>query len=345
MIRARLTPTLLTAALGIVLEGSRGAHAADGPKLQIQLALDPCVEVDAAEVRRLLRIELAAELLLPSEPAPDTSPRAAVTCEQEQVRLQIEDPITGKSLSRRLALRAAATATRARLLALALAELLLASWAELSLDSAVPADLPSSLPSPGVRPAELSPATARMAASAQVRKHTPRVSAVHLGVQASLLSFPMEAGATLFGGELRVSGDLRYRLHWQLEMHGHYSTRTLDPGTLSAALFGGALALHYQQTIGAWHLRAGGGGRLAAAWLRGQPEEGSSVRGLNLWAPVAGPLLRCGVARRLPQSLTVEADLEVGYALAAVRGNVDGVRALALEGPWLGMMIGVNRAL
>ena len=112
----------------MILGSSHGARAAAGPALQIQLVLDPCVDVDAAEVRRLLRIELAAELLLPSEPVPDTAPRAAVTCEEAQVRLQIEDPITGKSLGRRLALRTAAAATRARLLALALAELLLASW-------------------------------------------------------------------------------------------------------------------------------------------------------------------------------------------------------------------------
>ena len=113
----------------------------------------------------------------------------------------------------------------------------------------------------------------------------------------------MEGGTTLFGGELRVAGDLRYRLHWQLEVHGHYSMRGLDAGTISAALFGGALALHYQQTIGDL---AAARGRWAVGWAApgcaASQEEGSPVRSLNFWAPVAGPLLRCGAGRRLPQS-------------------------------------------
>jgi hypothetical protein len=97
--------------------------------------------------------------------------------------------------------------------------------------------------------------------------------------------------------------------------------------------------------IGTWHLRAGGGGRIGAAWLRGQPNDGSPVLGLNLWGPFAGPMLRFGAARQLPRRLTLAADLEVGYALAAVRGNVDGIRALAIEGPWVGVSLGLNRAL
>lgn len=333
----------MLAAVGL---SSRLVCAKEKPALQVQLILHPCLEVDPTEVRRLLRVELDAELLLPSEPVPSSAPRAAVTCEERMVRIQIEDPITGKSLGRRLPLETAAVATRARLLALALAELLLASWAELAFDSAA-APLP---PAPPLAPAgglqaELTQVQARQAASEQVRRHTHRPAAVQLGLQAAVLSFPGEGGPALFGATLRVAGSLRYRLHWQLDVHGHYGPRAADAGSLSVALFGGALALHYEQPLGAWRLRAGGGGRLAAAWLRGQPSNATQVQGLSLWGPVAGPMLRFSAARTLPRSLNVELELEGGYAPIAVRGNVDGVRALAIEGPWVGIALGVNRIL
>lgn len=334
--------------LAVVLGHPQLAGAAEGRGLQIQLLLDPCAEVDPAEVRRLLRIELDAELLLPDSTAPLDSARLAVTCEAGQVLLHVDDPITGKSLGRRLALLAAAATTRARLLALALAELLLASWAELSLDSSpAPATAARAPAPPDAAPREAPAVQARLAASEQVRRHTASAgsSTAEIGLQAALLSFPSEGISALYGGALRAAGDLRYRMHWQFELCGHYGTRDAPAGRLGAALFGVALALHYQHPLGAWRLRAGGGARVGAAWLRGQPSDASQVLGLDLWGPFAGPMLRFGAARRMPRRVTLAAELELGYAPVAVRGNIDGVRSISVEGLWLGILLSADRML
>lgn len=327
------------------------------PSLQIQLQLSPCIELDEKEIRRLLRIELGAELVPQGAPTPPSTPRAHVTCEPDRLLIRIEDPITRKSLERRLALRTAAPATRARLLALALAELLLASWAELTLEQRSEPELTTALPPPSAVP-ERPPAeaqasvaapveTSRLAATELVRKHhaEPLLMPLQLGACGVFLSFPSYAATSLFGGAVRLAGDLRYRLHWQLELHGQYGSQSVAAGSLSATLFAATLALHYQHVLGAFRLRAGVGGRLGAAWLRGQPQDADSVLGMDLWGPFAGPLLRVGGARLLPRRLLLDAALEAGYAPIAVRGTVDGARALGIEGLWLGVQLGLSRSL
>lgn len=339
---------VILVALGTLLCTASPASCGGGPALQIQLTIDPCAEVDPLEVRRFLRIELDARILQSGDLVPPDAARAAVSCEEDRIRLDIDDPITGKALVRKLAQSSTATATRARLLALALAELLLASWAELSLDSPV-APLPAAAaPPPRVdRAAEVLPVQARLAASEQVRRHTQSAptSRIALGLHGVLLSFPAEGIAVLLGGALRLAGDLRPRLHWQIDLGGSYGTSRAEAGVLSAAFFGAAAALHYQHLLGSFRLRAGGGGRLGAAWLRGHPDPSRQVLGMELWGPVAGPLLRLGAARDLPKRLAAALEIEVGYMPIAVRGTIDGGRALGVEGVWVGVSLGVSRAL
>src|SRR5262249_54002562 len=85
---------------------------------------------NAPEIRRILAIELHASL---ETHAPDAVTRVRMACSDGRVVLHVDDSVTGKSLERAIALDAVAPAARNRLLALAIAELIGASWSELAL--------------------------------------------------------------------------------------------------------------------------------------------------------------------------------------------------------------------
>src|ERR1700742_836714 len=133
-VRGRCRAPLLAA---IALSASRGAVARNA--LSVELELAPCVANDAAGLGRVVQAELGSAIAVSAEPeteAPQT-PRAdvarvRVTCEDALIELEVQDPVTGKKLSRHLQIPPDLAAARARVLGLSIAELVAASWIELS---------------------------------------------------------------------------------------------------------------------------------------------------------------------------------------------------------------------
>ncbi|MDF2696316.1 MAG: hypothetical protein K0S65_4699, partial [Labilithrix sp.] len=97
----------------------------------VAVTIDPCVEVRQAEVGHIVEIELRIRLSPPSAEAT----RAEVTCEGDALEIRVDDPITRKRLTRRVPVVALGSSTKARLLALAVVELVSASWTELETDA------------------------------------------------------------------------------------------------------------------------------------------------------------------------------------------------------------------
>ena len=95
----------------------------------VALEIGACLDVEQAEVRRIVAIELRALMMGSDSAEPIT--RVAVDCYNPLVEIRIEDPVTGKSLERRIDLSTSERSIRARLLALAIAELVSSSWTEL----------------------------------------------------------------------------------------------------------------------------------------------------------------------------------------------------------------------
>jgi hypothetical protein len=88
-------------------------------------------------------------------------------------------------------------------------------------------------------------------------------------------------------------------------------------------------------------LRGGLGARIGAARLSGEPADPKAVVGAAVWGPWGGPLLTLGLsaaAARLRLDLSVEA----GYVVAPVAAWVGGVRAVAVEGTWCGIQLGLG---
>ena len=61
-----------------------------------------------------------------------------------------------------------------------------------------------------------------------------------------------------------------------------------------------------------------------------------------MWGPFAGPMALIGASLALPRRLLIELSLEGGYVVLPVGARVAGVRAIAVEGPWLGLQAGLG---
>ncbi|MFO0683679.1 MAG: hypothetical protein U0234_16590 [Sandaracinus sp.] len=124
---------LLVAAIALA---TAGAHAQDEPattidRPRVSVTLDAsCGTLDATQVRRVLDVELGAEADLDA-PVDAATSRVEVRCEESDVvRLVVDEPLTQKHLERTLTL---GETGRARLVAIAIAEILAASWIELGM--------------------------------------------------------------------------------------------------------------------------------------------------------------------------------------------------------------------
>jgi hypothetical protein len=175
---------VLALTLGMPVVSARGASGVERPHVSIRMV--GCDADLAREAQRIAAIELRATLV---DGAPDaTVTQVTATCRNTLAQLDVIDPNTGKSLARTVALTDAPPNGRARLLALAVAELVAASWSELQ-----------SNPQPRAAPATpLAPYGARQAARAAVADRSFELAAafdVHV----------LASGDWLFGGGARAA--------------------------------------------------------------------------------------------------------------------------------------------
>ena len=248
----------------------------------------------------------------------------------------MDDAVTGKSLWRSIELHQADPAVRARLLSLALAELLFASWAELLVtpEPAVPAA------------ASTASAAARQATSVQVERKLPRPLPL-LGVQLSGLGAALiQLGdpSVAFGGGVRVTGDHRYHLGWDLDVLFHHGDTATALGTITRDLISTRATLQFHHRVPYLTLRMGLGGRLGAARLAGEATDPKAVRGEALWGPWGGPLLALGLSAAAAR-VRLDLSVETGYVISPVGARVNGVRAAAVEGTWVGVQLGLGGLL
>lgn len=313
----------------------------------VQVHLDPCLDVNRSQVEQLLLVELPAQLI-PSGPPPPATVQASASCSELGVELRVDDPITGKSLRRTLELTRAAAAARPRLLALALAELTFTSWTELIIR--LHPDAPTPAPAAPPESAEPVPAATLQAARQMMReKLRPALPDLRLHTAAVGSALALFAGTgVLLGGGLNLGYEYAHHLGLSFDVLAHHGSTTSALGSLSTDLISASMTLvfHYrvaQRRTYSFALRAGGGVRGGAVQLSGSPYADSATeRGATVWGPCAGPHLALGGSLNILHHLIVELTAEAGYVALPVGGRVDGVRAVAVEGPWLGIHLGLG---
>jgi hypothetical protein len=240
--------------------------AANPAALGLPLEVDACVPVDEASFRRQLAIELEAAPQASDLARAQPTTRIALGCEREQITLAVTDANARKTWRRLIALRSVDPRAQTRLLALSVAELLLASWLELRIDAqprARPEREPETSPPPGPATVRASgteltddsaattaqpmrtPAQAQSLDSARgqaltssaapVRPTPPeptanRLSVLQLGAAADALAFTSSL-ALIAGGELHVTMPLAKS--WALR-----AAAQAGHGNLSGAVLG-----------------------------------------------------------------------------------------------------------
>lgn len=98
---------------------------------EVSLDLQRCARLPRAEIVRLVGQELDARVVPPGSGGPHAT-RGVIACGATGIRLEVSDPLAGTFLSRTLPARPSDASAAPRIAALALAELVFASWLELA---------------------------------------------------------------------------------------------------------------------------------------------------------------------------------------------------------------------
>lgn len=300
------------ALVALALSGS--AVARQHPR--VQLELDACVRAPHEEVRRLLAIELGALLDEHADPGADRT-RVRVDCAGAETMLHVEDPISRRSIDRPIDLGATSPIGSARLLALAITELVTASWSELT------------------EP----PRAARAPVAAQPVLEAPPLERLRLSALG--LGRGTFAGAGFLGGAaLRLSRYHARHLGWLVELEVAHGSAAVSVGSVSTTLLSIGTAFVAHQSWRKIGIHGGIGLRFGAAQLRGESDAGA--RGASFWGPWVGPMATLGLVAAPVRRLALELGLEGGYVVTPVGGLVDGRREVAVEGGWIGLYLGLG---
>ncbi len=317
------------------------AAAADAPA-RVSLAATACDEVyDRAQLGAALRIELEAdgvrELVEGAQDVLATIHVDVPQCRADarEIVVVIDDAATSKSVRRTIAIDAVARDARARALALAIAELLRASWAEISVRDAPPAALPPSI----VAAVRLRPEPARprtIAALALSTQLFPSYQSIVLG---PALARAWEAHLPELGASIPIAGPLRARAAGGVSFGRAYdSLGTIDLGLaygeLGLALAGGSETVRFE---------IGPAATAGYGWATGHPA--SSGEGGHVSGAVVSGALATSLAVRLAGDWWSLAGVEAGGVLASLDARASNRAASGFGGPLVGISLGVGREL
>jgi hypothetical protein len=313
----------------LLLASARSALAA-GP--EIAVSVDPCVPVNHAQLERILAIELGTSTAGQNTPHPPT--HVWVSCGVQGIELRLEDPLTRKSMFRVLPASSFRDASSTRLLALAIAEFVVASWIELRVQ-----------PTPAVEPLGPRPSPAQTARATQVlERRAPninaRTSSLSIGAQLSLWS---ANDSVMFGASLRFVQQALAPLAWTLGAdvnHGSVGSAVGDVSVTTGSV-SLALALHVKADDVVFY--SGPGGRIGFARLSGDPRDPTRTVGTHFFAPYGGLCWWNRIEYRGESDVLLALEFELGLVTLPATATSYTGSGLALRGVWFtpGLSLGL----
>jgi hypothetical protein len=298
---------------------------AQAPSVSTQL--DPCVPVDAGRFERLLSIELGTS----GAGAGRGVTHVEVTCSDRGIELRLEDGVTRKTMTRVLPADSFRDSSSTRLLALAVAEFVVASWTELTLQ-----------PEPVVEPVgPRPPPEARRVAEGSVRERQRATEPLDGSVTLAL-------GATVWTRDRFIAPGLSLRLlHrpldllvWTLSAEASIARTDVPLGRVSirnvsaTAGAGGAFAVE-----GAV-FSSGPAARVGYTRMQGESAYEDIATGNNFTDVFVGVLWWARAELRPSRHLRVGFDLELGAVTLPARAKAGDEEVLAIDGLWIGATVG-----
>ncbi|MBK6695439.1 MAG: hypothetical protein IPG50_24985 [Myxococcales bacterium] len=327
------------------------APAQDAASPRVALATEACVGTDgapfaaAAETAKLLALELRAVVVA----AQDDVTLVRVACTPPLTLLQVDDPLTRKTLLRKVDLSAFPATARARALALAAAELVAASWAEAAINPE-PKVEPAGPPPPKVERETVAarvPVVATVVAPANTlgtprKRHALSVAAAGKSVVGEI---------NQFGGTLRYAGDLTERrlgLGVSLDLSAVQGRTRVELGGVAASVVDVAGGLHGFALVGdRWKVRGGVGLRVGSARLEGIPSTVGGAAADSVASVFSAPHGALGLLFQTESALFVEGGVEGGIILSGPVGRVVApgrVDTVAFAGVYVAPTLGAGAA-
>jgi hypothetical protein len=299
---------------------ARGTPGLERPRVSINIV--GCDAALAREAQRIATIELRATLV---DSAPDaTVTQVTATCSSADAALEVTDPTTGKSLARTVALTEAAPNGRARLLALAVAELVVASWSELQNN-----------PQPRAPPAKpLAPYAAREAARGAVADRSLELAAafdVHV----------LASGDFLFGGGARAAFWISPLFFARFDILADYAEVGRATGSVAVIMPSVSAALGVSRWMGA-SLRPAVSLGLRGGYVRMNGiADGAAAMASHQQGAWLGPEVVLQISAWPRARIHPVLGLSAGAHLLGVRGTVNNGSDVEAVGVWGGVSAAV----
>lgn len=323
---ARHAGWLLVAAL---LAQAAPLHAQDPQRTYgVATRVDACVPIDRTRFDNLLAIELG-EAVVPREAAGAVA-TIALSCANGEIEVRLEDRVTRKSMIRRVEIQGIEASARTRLMALTVAEFVLASWLEVRLFRE------EQLPPAGPAPPPALERRAAAAVDARLGTGQPR-----LGAALETVAFPSAFQLIPCFG-LRFSyvtaASLAFRAGLQLGhgmVDGDLAGRPVDVRATLASLLATVL---YTAPLGPFEIEAGVGARIGFVSLEGRQSRDPALESARDFAPWGGPLATVSFGYPIADHAMLSVAFEAGYIAARTRAvGPDGMSVVAeLKDMWTG---------
>lgn len=319
--------SLLLAAFLLVLPPSPSQADEGTPPPRVSVSLTGCDPSLTVEVQRITAVELSALVVSDTDPHAPLA-RATVTCHGEVADLSVSDAATGKVVSRSISL---ANASPGRLLALAVAELVAASWEEIK--SQPPPRVPPLVPAPEeARAAVLHVLEQRRQGSQQAPEDMPIVT---IEVAADARGF-FDTRTVLFGGEVRAGIRLVPEVFLLVAAGAGAGTVSRSSGDVDVSSVDGSLGVGWaHESLRVW---AGGGGGYARLQGQGRGRFVGAVES----GPWAGPELGADVVLWPHALVHIVLGAALGVVLQGVEGDVQGDSNVAVQGAWASLRLGIG---
>ncbi len=280
----------------------------------VSVSMSGCAFV-AEEVRRITELELIRG---PPRPLPVT-----LSCDARSLMVTVDDPVTGKTLSRSFPKSEVPERGGERYAAIAISELVEASWSELL------------LPSPELAPAAKVTSEERSAAVETLPTRRVRLSAMANG------RGYFNSGVVQWGGGVRAAVQLLGPFEVVADVLAESGRTTVTGGSVSADDVAGGLFAALRLELGRVGLLGALGGRIAGARLVGFPDDTATFEGRTVTGLLLGPAALGEVSVSLG-AVVLSLAVESGVLLRGMEGRSDGSRVTGLWGGWLAGTFGIG---
>jgi hypothetical protein len=283
----------------------------------MELEISGCDDIEQ-EVSRLIALESSSLSAL------EVNVRANVDCSVHQIVLRVDTDGASSTFER--VLMVVEGIGRARLVALALMELVAASTTELPMSRRVGESV--TLPSEHAEPEQPS-------------RSRDSVVGIRVNLSADVSSSPLLPRG---GGEVGVEVVITDWLHWTLDVRGLYGRTETSLTMLEISDFSAATSFALLVPIGDVALGASVGGRFGALFIAATPHNRSTYAGGEREELYGGPMGRAIVDWRVAPEATLHVELEVGGTLRPVVATVSPANdeLFRFDGAWGALAIGAT---